>query len=98
MNGKGDRQRIRDRTRTTKAQFDDEFDRIFAKRINSPEQKAQDAYHEELGLEKAREDDEIRQVEIDEYVKGARWCGLTDEQIDAILDDRYGTSLKEQEE
>jgi hypothetical protein len=29
MTGKGDRQRIRDRTRTTKAQFDDEFDRIF---------------------------------------------------------------------
>jgi len=29
MNGKGDRQRIRDRTRTTKAWFDTEYDRIF---------------------------------------------------------------------
>ncbi len=29
MSGKGDRQRIRDRARTTKAQFDTEYDRIF---------------------------------------------------------------------
>ena len=28
-NGKGDRQRIRDRERTTKAQFNTEYDRIF---------------------------------------------------------------------
>lgn len=29
MSGKGDRQRVRDRTHTTKAWFDTEYDRIF---------------------------------------------------------------------
>ena len=56
MIGKGSRQRIRDRTRTTKAWFDTEYDRIFyeGRRLEQA-QEVVDAQHDET-LEENNDD------------------------------------------
>ncbi len=65
-NGKGSKRRP---LRTTKAQFDYNWDKIYGTDFqNAEEERAQ----------------------IDETIRQSREGGLTDEEIEAILDDRFG--------
>jgi hypothetical protein len=62
MNGKGDKRRPADRTRTTKAQYDSEFDRIFGPRMEAAEvRQAQLDEHRRQWRKAGLSDEEIDQ-------------------------------------